>query len=110
MSRPATREKITQMLAAQYRRGDLGNFIAVIGKELNLAVKYSKGSMMKCLMPANYMIVVYEPPNLHVPNIKFALKEVPEIKLDFHVEVTRYTKEGIEEESDDEYMGILDFP
>ena len=110
MSWPATREKLTQMLAAQYRRGDYGNYIALVGKELNLAVKYSKGSMMKCLMPGSYMILVYEPPNLHVPNVKYALQNPPEIKHDYKVVVNKHIKEGAEEESDTEDFQILQIP
>jgi len=41
-----------------------------------MCFKRKKGTMMQCLLPGDYVIVIYEPPNINLPNITY-IEEKP---------------------------------
>lgn len=92
----------------------MGNFIAVIGKELNLAVKFQQKSMMQCMMHGDYVVTVYSPPGLQIPYVSHSLYQDLDLSQEYSIEVTPIWKQlpgqSQPTEETDEYLKQIDIP
>lgn len=114
LKREETRELLTQELAREFRRKNMGNCIAVVGKELNLAVKFQQKSMMQCMMHGDHVVTVYQPPGLNIPYVSHSLYQDLDLSQDYSVEVTPIWKQlpgqSQKTEETDEYLKEIDIP
>ena len=64
---PAFQTEFMAMLRGQLRRSNNFNYIALLGRELNLAAKHKKGSVFQLLLLEEWVLLLYEPPVISLP-------------------------------------------
>lgn len=65
---------------------------------------------MQCLLPGDHVVMIYQPPNINLPNIKYALDEDKEVEMDYEIVVDPVYEEGGLQEEPIEDLRTLDIP
>lgn len=61
-----------------------------------MCFKRKKGTMMQCMLPAEYVCVLYEPPNINLPNITYLEEKACEGMEGIKVWVVQKSKQNFE--------------
>ena len=88
MKRKEIRSFLCKFVIEQLHKSGNPNSLVIVGKDFNISLKYKKNTLLRVYLPGDYIMMVYESPQICVPSLKHSHTAWLEPDESYNIKVT----------------------
>ncbi|CAI2370538.1 unnamed protein product [Moneuplotes crassus] len=107
LNKKEARSFLCSFVQKQLHKAGYHNSMVIVGKDFNISLKYKKNTLMRFILPCDYIMMFYESPNITLPSLRHSHTAHNEEDDKYEIKVKACTPISVKNE---ENKGKVDDP